>query len=125
MTFTSYQFFLFLPTALLIYFLIPGKLRTLWLVMTSFAFIWYFNPKYLLVLLVSAGISYGTALILDQINGKPDREEDGKTAGGENKVQIYKKKKTVAAAGILAVIGILILFKYMDFLLEKDRKSVV
>ncbi len=61
MTFTSYQFFLFLPTALLIYFLIPGKLRTLWLVMTSFAFIWYFNPKYLLVLLVSAGISYGTA----------------------------------------------------------------
>ena len=118
MTFTSYQFFLFLPTALLIYFLIPGKLRTLWLVMTSFAFIWYFNPKYLLVLLVSAGISYGTALILDQINGKPDREEDGKTAGGENKVQIYKKKKTVAAAGILSVIGILILFKYMDFLLE-------
>ncbi len=118
MTFTSYQFFLFLPAALLIYFLIPGKLRTLWLVMMSFAFIWYFNPKYLLILLVSAGISYGTALILDQINGKADREEDGKTAGGENKAQIYKKKKTVAAAGILSVIGILILFKYMDFLLE-------
>lgn len=107
MTFTSYQFFIFLPVVLVIYFLIPGKLRVGWLLLVSVVFIVHFNPRYLFPLLLSAVISYGTGLILDRMNRIAEKKEKAR-----------KKKKAILICGIIVAVGILSIYKYWDFFLE-------
>lgn len=97
MLFHSYQFFIFLPLVLLLYFIIPGRWRTAWLLFTSYLFYWRFQPKYALVLLAVTAISY---------------------AAGRRMESAARKKRIVFRAGAGTALAVLVLFKYTDFILE-------
>lgn len=101
MSFTSFSFFIFLPAALLVYFLIPRKWRIGWLLLASLGFYLNFHPKYLLVIVFSTVVSYLAGRRLETLNGQQGR-----------------KRRMVLALGIVVVTAVLVFFKYTDFLLK-------
>lgn len=101
MLFHSYQFFIFLPLVLLFYFIIPGKWRTVWLLLVSYLFYCRFHPKYMIVLLAVTVISYGAGLFMESLpEGDPH------------------KKRIVLWTGVGTALAVLVVFKYTDFILE-------
>lgn len=103
MLFYSYQFFIFLPTVLLLYFVIPRKCRTLWLLMASYSFYACFSVKALLILLAVTGISYFAGIGLEQLQEKEAEK---------------KKKRLIFWSGAGTALAVLLLFKYTGFFLE-------
>ena len=70
MLFNSYQFMIFFPTVLLIFFVIPKKLRQIWLLIVSLFFYACWNPKYLFLLLTSIVVTFACALFMDKLRKK-------------------------------------------------------
>jgi len=63
MVFSSPVFlFLFLPVVLAVYFLLPERLRNLWLLDTSLVFYAWGEPRFVLVMLASIGANFLLAL---------------------------------------------------------------
>lgn len=104
MLFHSYIFvFLFLPVSLGGYYLagrIGSREEKLWLVVISLWFYGSFRLEYLLLLLFSVLLNYGTALWIRK------KAKAGGRAGG------------LLAAGITVNLAALAYFKYMDFFIE-------
>lgn len=98
MLFNSLHFIIFFPIVLFLYFLIPSKIRCLWLLIASYFFYMCWNPKYVLLLLFSTTVTYVAGLLLQRWREAPGR------------------KKAMAAVCIFLNFGILFLFKYLDFL---------
>ena len=97
MLFNSLQFAVFFPAAALICFVIPKKLRCLWLLLASYVFYMSANPKYAVLLLFTTVVTYAGGLLLGRVP--------------EN------RKKAVLALVFAACLAVLALFKYFDFLL--------
>ena len=104
MLFNSVSFLVFFPIVLAVYFIIPKKIRYIWLLAASYYFYMCWNPKYALLLLFSTGVTYLGSLLL---------EKCGDRVGW---------KKAVAAVGLLINFGILFLFKYLDFAVDSLQK---
>ncbi|MCR5161816.1 MAG: MBOAT family protein [Lachnospiraceae bacterium] len=98
MLFNTAEYILFFFIAVFIYFIIPGKLRGLWLLAASCWFYANWNRTYLLLLLFSAAVSYLTGCLLAKAHGAV--------------------RRAALAAGILLQLGLLIYFKYALFLLQ-------
>ncbi|BBD67128.1 alginate O-acetylation protein [Nostoc commune NIES-4072] len=101
MLFNSLEFiFLFLPITLFIFFFLGKygyhRLAITWLVTASLFFYGWWNPRYLLLLLVSIGLNFFIGYTLNQLNS-PIR------------------KKTLLVLGITANLIILCCFKYANF----------
>lgn len=87
-----------------IFFIIPKKLRALWLLVTSYYFYMSWNPVYVLLLLASTGVTYGCGLLLEHF-----------------KEQV--KKKQLVVGGCLAInFGILFMYKYLDLFWDTAAK---
>ena len=56
MLFNSYQFLLFFPFVTLVYFLIPNRIKYIWLLISSYYFYMSWNAKYGLLMLFSTVI---------------------------------------------------------------------
>lgn len=65
MLFNSTDFLLFFPVVTLIYYIIPHKLRHLWLLGCSYYFYMCWNPKYIVLLLFSTIVTYLSGLFLE------------------------------------------------------------
>ena len=104
MIFNSYEFLLFFPIVALIYFIVPKKIRYLWLLIASYYFYMGWNAKYALLLLTSTMITYvgGLLLALVKNNGKH--------------TEIIKK--SIVGVSVASNLGILFFFKYFDFAIE-------
>lgn len=104
MAFSSTVFlFVFLPALLLIYYcklVKSNKTRNIILLITSLLFYAYGEPIYILVMIVSILINYTMGLLINKC-----KEEN-------------KNAKIVLIIGIILNIGILIIFKYLNFILE-------
>lgn len=98
---------LFFPVVLVVYFVIPKKLRYIWLLAASYCFYMGWNPKYALLIAFSTAVTYLSGILLDKVN---ENRKSGKTAG--------KQRRIIVAASFIINIGILIFFKYFDFILE-------
>lgn len=96
MLFNSFEFFIFFPVVICIYFVIPVKWRWIWLLISSYYFYMCWNPAYILLLLFSTGISYAGGRILERIEAEPGR-------------------KAVLAAAIVINFSVLFWFKYLNF----------
>ena len=95
--FTSLEFLLtFLPGTLLVYFLIPKRIRNYWLLLVSLFFYTWGAPKFIIFLVGSIVFNYLMALIIDKC-----------PAGG--------LKKALLTAAVLGNLSILFVFKYMNF----------
>ena len=73
MVFNSVDFLVFFPVVLIIYFLIPKKLRYFWLLVTSYYFYMSWNPNYaflialLTVITYLSGIGLGNGLLREAL----------------------------------------------------------
>lgn len=106
MLFNSIGFLIFFPIVLLVYFLIPDKIKHIWLLLASYYFYMCWNAKYALLILFSTAITYMSGLLLERVK-KCSREEQQKK----------KYKKIVVAASFLLNLSILFYFKYINFAL--------
>ena len=76
MVFNSLYFLLvFLPVALLLYYVTPKKLKNILLVLISFVFYAWGEPQYLLVLLFSIIFNYLTGLELQELKRQKNDKE--------------------------------------------------
>lgn len=64
MLFNSYSFLVFFPVVVVIYFLLPKKVRYLWLLAASYYFYMGWNAKYALLLLLSTTITYLSGVLI-------------------------------------------------------------
>lgn len=97
MLFNSFRFLVFFPVTLLIYFIIPRKLRYIWLLIISYYFYMCWNAPYALLLLTSTAITYATALLIRHWTDKPFH------------------KKCIVGVSLFLNFGILFFFKYFNF----------
>ena len=58
MLFNSLEFLLFLPVVTALYFVIPKKVRYIWLLLSSYFFYMCWNAKYALLMLFSTAVTY-------------------------------------------------------------------
>lgn len=111
MLFNSIEFLLFFPVVLLIYWLIPGKLRMYWLLVTSYVFYMGWNPQYALLLLFSTAATWLSGLLIGFSRSRAEKAE----AEGRKKRSLTK---LWVALCLVLNLGILFFFKYFDFVVE-------
>ena len=75
MLFNSIQFLIFFPIVTLLYFLIPHKVRYIWLLVCSYYFYMCWNPTYALLILTSTILTYGCGLGMELVSGKVTEEK--------------------------------------------------
>ncbi len=100
MVFSSITFlFYFLPIVLALYYLVPNKLKNLILLISSFIFYFYGEPKYVLLMAFSIISTYICGIFVDKYRGT-------------------KKSKIFLILEIIISIGLLIYFKYANFIIK-------
>ena len=107
MLFNSLKFLVFFPAVVLLYFVLPKRVRNLWLLVASYVFYMGWNAKYVVLLFTSTLITYLSGLLLERVKDS-DQPEAKKTA----------LKKWVVAVSFLLNLGILFYFKYVHFFLD-------
>ncbi len=95
MNFISFAFLGFLLAALVVYYLLPGKARWIWLLAVSLFFYLCFDARYMIFLAFSILTSYGAARLM-----KPDQK---------------KQKRLVLLAAVLLNVGLLVFLKYFNY----------
>ena len=104
MLFNSYNFLIFFPIVLLVHFILPQKVRYLWLLVASYYFYMNWDAKYALLLLFSTFITYLSGIALEKVR---DLEK--------NKGRKYEK--WVVAGSFSINIGLLFFYKYFRHVL--------
>src|SRR5688572_21805503 len=99
MLFNSLEFALFFPIVTILFFLLPHRFRWLLLLFASCFFYMFFKPVYILILVLTIVIDYYAALFIARQKDK-------------------KKRKLLLLTSIVANVGILVIFKYYNFLAE-------
>lgn len=99
MLFNSIDFLIFFPIVVLIFLIIPKRLRAVWLLIASYYFYMSWNPKYAVLIGISTIITYLSGTCIDKLNSD-------------------KKKRIVVALSLFSNLGILAVFKYANFALD-------
>ncbi len=99
MLFNSWQFAIFLPIVFALYWLLPHKYRWVFLLGVSYYFYMSWNVKYVFLILITTVVSYFTALFIEK---------------SDNRGQ----KKLALTAVLVVCLGILVMFKYLNFIFE-------
>ena len=100
MLFSSIPFlFYFLPAVLILYFLVPRKLKNAVLLVFSLVFYAWGEPKYIFLMIATIGLFFGCGQAI----------EKAKTKG---------MKKLWLTVSVVISLGLLAVFKYADFLLS-------
>ena len=95
MLFNSLDYLFFLPAVVLLYYLLPQRLRWILIFVSSCLFYMAFIPKYILVLFAIIGIDYSAAIWMEKLHGKA--------------------RKRLLLISLFANVGILAFFKYFGF----------
>ena len=97
MVFSSLIFIIFfLPIFLIIYYLVPNKIKNIILLIFSLIFYAWGEPLYILLLLFIAFINYISGLLID-------------------KVKIKRRKTLILILNIFVNLAFLFYFKYIDW----------
>lgn len=70
MLFNSFEFLVFFPVVTIIFYLLPGKVKRIWLLTSSLYFYMNWNPKYVLLMAFSIVTTYGGGLLLEKTDHK-------------------------------------------------------
>ena len=98
MLFSSLEFLLlFFPVTFGVNFILPAKLRNYWLLLASLFFYAWGEPRFVLVMMASICVNYFAALQMEQTDRK-------------------KRKKAFLIADLILNLGLLFVFKYLNFL---------
>ncbi len=101
MQFVSLQFLAFLAAVIFIYFILPKKIRYIWLLLTSWGFYYIAGGKFLILLVLITAITYGAGLFIEKEKEKPN-----------------SKAGVILAVSIVMLVLVLGYFKYVGFLFE-------
>lgn len=113
MLFNSVEFLLFFPIVTVVYFVIPAKLKHLWLLAASYYFYMCWNAKYALLLLTSTVLTYLSGLLMERVkhsNLTPERRT--------------VRKKWIVAVCVALNLGILFYFKYTQFAFDTLSRAL-
>ncbi|HQQ96786.1 MAG TPA: MBOAT family O-acyltransferase [Cyclobacteriaceae bacterium] len=99
MLFNSFEFAVFFPVVTGLFFLLPHRYRWALLLAASCFFYMFFRPVYILILLLTIVIDYYAGI---WISKEPDK----------------RKRKYLLLLSICANVGVLVVFKYYDFIAE-------
>ncbi|MBJ6801028.1 MBOAT family O-acyltransferase [Geomonas propionica] len=123
MLFSSYIFlFVFLPAALLLYYLTPARGRNLALTGLSYFFYGWANPYFTLLLFASTAISYFCAVIMARRPGDPATKELPLL---DDEAPVSLRQKAAFWLSIVANLSLLGFFKYFNFGLENLNALLV
>lgn len=99
MLFNSLDFLVFFPIVVGILFLLPKKVRCVWLLISSYYFYMGWNPKYAVLIALSTIITFASGWLMDKSESK-------------------KNKKCVLIGSLVSNLLILAIFKYANFALS-------
>ena len=98
MVFSSLTFlFYFLPIVLIIYYIVPKKAKNIVLLISSLLFYFYGEPKFGILMVISILLTYIHGLLMDKYP---------------------KQKKLFLISSIVISSGLLVVFKYTDFIIS-------
>ena len=104
MLFNSIEFLIFFPIVMLIYFVVPKKIKHLWLLIASYYFYMCWNAKYALLILTSTIITYTSGLSIEKVRNLSCEEAKKNVL-----------KKWIVAGSFVTNLGILFYYKYLNF----------
>ena len=99
MLFNSWQFLIFLPIVFALYWALPHKYRWGLLFVASYYFYMSWNAKYVFLILGTTAVTYFAAICIEIT---------------EN----LKTKRLILAASLVICLGVLFIFKYLNFIFE-------
>ena len=102
MLFNSLSFLIFFPLVCFVYFVIPARIRYLWLLGASYYFYMCWNARYALLMALSTVITYASGLLIGRFR---------------------TKARLWVALSFGSNLAILFFFKYASFLLESLQKA--
>ena len=105
MLFNSVSYLFFFPIVCLLYYLLPHRVRPLWLLIASFFFYMCWNASYALLMLTSILITYLSGIFIQRYH------EAGKR----------KAMKICVALSFLSNLLILVFFKYFNFIVSNTN----
>ena len=107
MLFNSIDFFIFLPVVFLLYWftLKTRKWRNLLIVIVSYIFYGWWDPRFLVLIAITSLSSYYSGLLIERYE------------------KSRKRQKMINTANIILNLGILVIFKYFNFFLAIDAQA--
>ena len=100
MLFSSIPFlYYFLPSVLILYFIVPKKLKNTALLVSSLVFYGWGEPKYVVLMIASIVIGYFSGILIEAFSQK-------------------KLSKVFLGISVAVNLGFLAYFKYADFFIE-------
>lgn len=99
MLFNTPQYLFFLPVVILVYYILPGRIRYIWLLIASYYFYMQWNSLYVLLLLLCTVITYVGSLFIEKIKSQ-------------------KRQKICLTVCVLFCLGMLGFYKYFGFALH-------
>ncbi len=96
MSFNSIEFILFLPLVVILYYAIPYKFRWVLLLLVSYFFYMFWNPKYIILIIISTLVDYIASIFIEKSKEKT-------------------KKKFLMVISLSVNLGLLFVFKYFNF----------
>lgn len=96
MVFNSIDFLVFFPIVVLLYFVVPKRIKTYWLLIASYVFYMSWNKTYALLILASTVVTYISAILIKKV----------------------PVQKLVLIVCFVVNLGILFSFKYLNFVIS-------
>lgn len=121
MLFNSAQFLLFFPLVTLVYFVLPHRVRYVWLLVSSYYFYMCWNPAYALLMGLSTLITYASGLLITAARTKRAKQAWVAASFGSNLAILFFFKyfnfAARIAASALGVLGVAVAAPQFDVLL--------
>lgn len=110
MLFNSVSFLIFFPIVICVYFILPKKIRQIWLLAASYYFYMSWNVKYALLILYTTAVTYVCGIMIGLFQSQ-----------GYDKCAIRYKKLAVGISVALNL-AVLLYFKYTNMMLDTISK---
>ena len=111
MVFNSMDFLVFFPLVVIVYFVIPAKVRWVWLLVTSYFFYACWNPQYIFLLAFSSVITYLSGILMGYIK---------KQQWGDRRKSMLLNISV--AVGLFFNLFLLFYFKYFAFAISSANR---
>ncbi len=100
MLFNSVEFLIFLPIVFALFWVTPARFRWIPLLIASYFFYMYWNPKLVFLILFTTAVSFVCGMLLERYADRP------------------RAKRVILAVTLVSSLGVLLFFKYFNFLYE-------
>ena len=101
---------MFFPAVLLVHFVLPRRVRWIWLLVVSYYFYMCWNPVYALLMLTSTAVTYLSGLLIARCRVPEEKHGVGSA--------LWHHPRIWAALSLIINLGILFCFKYYRFAAE-------